>query len=81
MSKMEVPKNAVSDSEKALVYVTGYILAPALENVGNLVRLPNGCGKKNIVGLVPNIYFLQYLNSSNQEKPDLVKKAREYMET
>ena len=73
MSKMEVPKNAVSDSEKALVYVTGDILAPALENVGNLVRLPNGCGKKNIVGLVPN--------SSNQEKPDLVKKAKKYMET
>ena len=43
MSKMKVPKNTVSDCETALVYVTGDILAPALEIVDNLVRLPNGC--------------------------------------
>ena len=44
MSTLEVPKDAVSDSERAWVYVTGDIMAPALENVGNLVRLPTGCG-------------------------------------
>ena len=80
MSKLEVPKDAVSDSERAWVYVTGDIMAPALENVGNLVRLPTGCGEQNMVGLVPNIYVLQYLEGTNQKEPELEKKAKEFME-
>merc|ERR1712106_216596 len=80
MSKLEVPSDAVSDSERAWVYVTGDIMAPALENVGNLVRLPTGCGEQNMVGLVPNIYLLQYLDSTNQKEPELERKAKEFME-
>ena len=79
MSTLEVPKNAVSDSERAWVYVTGDIMAPALENVGNLVRLPTGCGEQNMVGLVPNIYLLQYLDGTKQREPELEKKAKEFM--
>jgi len=79
MSTLEVPKNAVSDSERAWVYVTGDIMAPALENVGNLVRLPTGCGEQNMVGLVPNIYLLQYLDGTKQKEPELEKKAKEFM--
>jgi len=80
LSKLEVPDNAVSESERAWVYVTGDIMAPALENVGNLVRLPTGCGEQNMVGLVPNIYLLQYLDHTNQKEPEIEKKAKEYME-
>ena len=42
-------------------------MAPALENVGNLVRLPTGCGEQNMVGLVPNIYLLDYLTGVGKE--------------
>ena len=80
MSTLEVPKDVVSDSERAWVYVTGDIMAPALENVGNLVRLPTGCGEQNMVGLVPNIYLLQYLEGTKQSEPELEKKAKEFME-
>eukprot|EP00092_Neocalanus_flemingeri_P108736 GFUD01139655.1.p1 GENE.GFUD01139655.1~~GFUD01139655.1.p1 ORF type:complete len:1716 (-),score=430.19 GFUD01139655.1:66-5213(-) len=80
MSKLEVPSDAVSDSERAWVSVTGDIMAPALENVGNLVRLPTGCGEQNMVGLVPNIYLLQYLDSTNQKEPELERKAKQFME-
>jgi len=80
MSTLEVPSDAVSDSERAWVYVTGDIMAPALENVGNLVRLPTGCGEQNMVGLVPNIYLLQYLDSTNQKEPELERKAIQFME-
>merc|ERR1740137_144761 len=80
MAKLEVPGDAVADSERAWVYVTGDIMAPALENVGNLVRLPTGCGEQNMVGLVPNIYLLQYLDSTNQKEPELEKKAKKFME-
>jgi alpha-2-macroglobulin len=80
MSPLKVPSDAVPDSARAWMYVTGDIMAPALENVGNLVRLPTGCGEQNMVGLVPNIYLLQYLNSTNQHKPDLQRKAKQFME-
>ena len=54
-------------------------MAPALENVGNLVRLPTGCGEQNMVGLVPNIYLLDYLTGVGKEMPEIEKKAKNYM--
>jgi len=82
ISKLQLPENLVEGSERAWVEVTGDIMAPALENVGNLVRLPTGCGEQNMVGLVPNIYLLQYLDSVKLESVDsgLIDKAKEYME-
>ena len=80
MSPLIVPSDAVPDSDRAWVYVTGDIMAPALENVGNLVNLPTGCGEQNMVGMVPNIYLMQYLDATNQRDPELQRKAREYME-
>ena len=80
MSPLIVPSDAVPDSDRAWVSVTGDIMAPALENVGNLVNLPTGCGEQNMVGMVPNIYLMQYLGATNQRNPELQRKAREYME-
>ena len=80
MSKLEVPGDAIPDSDRAWVYVTGDIMAPALENVGNLVNLPTGCGEQNMVGMVPNIYLMQYLDATYQKNPELQRKARVYME-
>jgi len=81
MSKLELPEdNLVEGSERAWVEVTGDIMAPALENVGSLVRLPTGCGEQNMVGLVPNIYLLEYLSSTGQKQPELENKAKEFME-
>ena len=77
---LQTPKDIVEDSARAWVYLTGDIMAPALENLGNLVRLPTGCGEQNMVGLVPNIYLLQYLEGTKQKEPELEKKALEFME-
>ena len=79
LSTLETPKDIVEDSERAWVYLTGDIMGPALENVGNLVRMPTGCGEQNMVGLVPNIYLLQYLEGTGQKNEELEEKAKEYM--
>ena len=79
MGRLETPDDVVEDSARAWVYLTGDIMAPALENVGNLVRQPTGCGEQNMVGLVPNIYLLQYLEGTNQKEPELEEKAKEFM--
>ena len=43
------------------------------------VRMPTGCGEQNMIGLVPNIYLLNYLNGTNQKNEELERKAKEYM--
>ena len=96
MSELTVPPEAVGGSARAWVSVTGDILAPALDNPGGLVRLPTGrqwtggppalpslhagCGEQNMVGLVPNIYLLDYLAATGQSQPELERKAKQYME-
>ncbi len=42
LERLEVPKGAVEGSDRAYLHVTGDIMAPALENVGNLVNMPTG---------------------------------------
>ena len=36
------------------------------QNLGNLIRLPSGCGEQNLIRFAPNIYVLQYLEASKQ---------------
>merc|ERR1719158_2035596 len=79
LERLETPKDIVEGSERAWVYLTGDIMGPALENVGNLVRLPTGCGEQNMVGLVPNIYLLDYLRGVNKKMPEIERKAKSYM--
>ena len=43
------------------------------------VRMPTGCGEQNMIGLVPNIYLLNYLKATKQRNKELERKAKEYM--
>ena len=79
MRKLSLPLNTVADSGRAWVHITGDIMAPSLDNLGNLVRQPTGCGEQNMIGLVPNIYLLNYLEATKQKNEELEKKAKEYM--
>ena len=79
LERLELPNNLVEGSDRAYLYVTGDVMAPALENVGNLVRLPTGCGEQNMVGLVPNIYLLDYLRGVDKKMPEIERKAKSYM--
>ena len=42
LEKLVLPENVVEDSARAWVHVSGDIMAPALENIGNLVNMPTG---------------------------------------
>ena len=79
MRKLSLPLNTVADSGRAWVHLTGDLMAPSLDNLGNLVKQPTGCGEQNMIGLVPNIYLLNYLKGTNQKNEELEKKAKEYM--
>ena len=42
LSKLELPETVIEGSDRAWVHISGDILAPALQNIGNLVNMPTG---------------------------------------
>lgn len=55
-------------------------MGPALEGIDSLLRLPVGCGEQNMVLFAPNIYVMQYLNSTRQLTAEIKKKATEFLQ-
>ena len=80
MRRLSLPSNTVGGSGRAWVQLTGDMMAPSLDNLGDLVKQPTGCGEQNMIRLVPNIYLLNYLKGTNQSKPGLERKAKVYMQ-
>ena len=60
--------------------VPGDLMGPALAELDNLLRLPTGCGEQNMINFAPNIYVMQYLNSTRQLTEAIKKKAIEFLQ-
>lgn len=69
----------VSDSQRAFVSVVGDVMGPALSNLDDLLRMPYGCGEQNMVGFVPNVYVLQYLEAAGRLTDRIQSKAVKHM--
>lgn len=78
--KVDIPTEAVSDSEYIEFSVVGDLLGPTIKNLDNLVRMPYGCGEQNMVNFVPNILVVKYLEVTNRKMPAVVAKAKKFME-
>lgn len=76
---LKVPENIVEKSARAFFCVLGDILSSAIQNVQRLIRLPSGCGEQNMALLAPNIYILDYLNSTDQLTEETRMKAISYL--
>ena len=80
LSEISLPlDNLVEGSERAWITVSGDVLAPSMNNLDKLVKMPYGCGEQNMISMVPNIYVVKYLEGTNQNKPDLIAKAKKFM--
>ena len=55
-------------------------MGPTL-NVGNLLRLPYGCGEQNMINFAPGIYIMQYLFTVGQLTTSIENKAKNIMTT
>ncbi|XP_064467079.1 CD109 antigen-like isoform X2 [Ornithodoros turicata] len=64
-----IPKNAVKGSEKITVSAIGDLLGPSVNNLDRLLIMPHGCGEQNMIGFVPNIVVLEYLDRANRLTP------------
>ncbi|GFR33795.1 c3 and PZP-like alpha-2-macroglobulin domain-containing protein 8, partial [Trichonephila clavata] len=68
---LNFPEDAVPDSERAFVDVTGIILGISIKNMNNLVNLPTGCGEQNLVHFTPNYLILDFLSSIGKLNDDI----------
>ncbi|XP_048865436.1 alpha-2-macroglobulin-like protein 1 [Brienomyrus brachyistius] len=73
------PANTVAGSARASVSVLGDVLGRALQNMGDLLSMPYGCGEQNMAILAPDIYILQYLKSTKQLTPAVLNKATDFL--
>ncbi|XP_036313280.1 alpha-2-macroglobulin isoform X6 [Pipistrellus kuhlii] len=78
---LKLPPNVVEDSARASFSVLGDILASAMRNTQNLLKMPYGCGEQNMVLFTPNIYVLNYLNETQQLTPEVKSKAIGFLNT
>uniref|UniRef100_A0A0A1WID3 CD109 antigen n=1 Tax=Zeugodacus cucurbitae TaxID=28588 RepID=A0A0A1WID3_ZEUCU len=77
---VDVPAEAVPDSEYIEFSVVGDLLGPTLKNLDKLVRKPYGCGEQNMVNFVPNILVLHYLEAIGQNMPAITTQAKKYLD-
>ena len=76
-----VPRNAVEDSARTLVSVTGSYLAQTIEGLEGLLQMPFGCGEQNMILFAPNVFVADYLRDTGQIKPEVMAKAERLMIT
>ncbi|XP_062854264.1 alpha-2-macroglobulin-like protein 1 [Trichomycterus rosablanca] len=76
---LDLPLVYVSDSATASVSVLGDLMGRALKNLDSLLAMPYGCGEQNMLLFAPNIFILQYLESSSQLTPEIRSKAEIFL--
>ena len=76
-----VPGNAVEDSARTLVSVTGSYLAQTIDGLEGLLQMPFGCGEQNMILFAPNVFVADYLRDTGQIKPEVMAKAERLMIT
>ncbi len=76
-----VPGNAVDDSARTLVSVTGSYLAQTIKGLEGLLQMPFGCGEQNMILFAPNVFVADYLRDTGQIKPEVMAKAERLMIT
>ena len=76
-----VPFNAVDDSARTLVSVTGSYVAQTIDGLEGLLKMPFGCGEQNMILFAPNVFVANYLRDTGQIKPEIMARAENLMLT
>ncbi|XP_060738507.1 alpha-2-macroglobulin-like protein 1 [Tachysurus vachellii] len=78
---LTLPEIMVEGSATASVSVLGDLMGRALQNLASLLAMPYGCGEQNMLRFAPNIFILQYLESTDQLTPQILSTAQTYLVT
>ncbi|KAF5887088.1 alpha-2-macroglobulin-like protein 1, partial [Clarias magur] len=76
---LNLPHAIVDGSATASFSVLGDLMGRALQNLASLLAMPYGCGEQNMMLFAPNIFILEYLESTNQLTPAIRSTAQNYL--
>ncbi|XP_071492308.1 pregnancy zone protein-like [Diadema antillarum] len=80
MVTLALPEVIVPGSARGRIQVIGDVIGPVMSNLGQLLRMPFGCGEQNMITMAPSIFVMHYLTETNQLTNGISSKALEYME-
>ncbi|KAG8551759.1 hypothetical protein GDO81_004248 [Engystomops pustulosus] len=70
---LALPESHIEGSERAHMLIMGDLMANAVINLEDIIRMPDGCGEQNMAKMSRYLHTLDYLENSNQLTPE--KKA------
>ncbi|KAF7694847.1 hypothetical protein HF521_006570 [Silurus meridionalis] len=76
---LSLPDAIVEGSATASISVLGDLMGRSLQNLASLLAMPYGCGEQNMLRFAPNIFILEYLESTNQLTPAIRSTAETYL--
>ena len=76
-----IPSNAIADSGRVHVAVTGNYLTQSIDGLERLLKMPFGCGEQNMILFAPNVFVARYLQETGQIKPKVMARAENLMIT
>lgn len=53
----------------------------AIKNLDSLLQMPYGCGEQNMLLFAPNIYILNYLQSTRQLTEEILTRATGFLDS
>lgn len=59
----------------------GDLMGRAMKNLDSLLQMPYGCGEQNMVLFAPNIYILNYLQSTRQLTEEIQTRATGFLDS
>jgi uncharacterized repeat protein (TIGR01451 family) len=80
MTTAVLPESWIKGTLRCQVDVYPSTLADLQKGLESLLREPNGCFEQTSTSNYPNLLILDYLRESNQNNPELEKKARDLLE-
>jgi len=59
--------------------VVGNLLGQSLDGLGELLKMPYGCGEQNMLHFAPDVYILKYFKATGQTDRSIVTKAKRFI--
>jgi len=54
-------------------------MGQSLDGLGDLLRMPYGCGEQNMLGFAPDVYILKYFAAIGQTAGPIITKAKDFI--
>ena len=54
-------------------------MGQSLDGLGNLLKMPYGCGEQNMLNFAPDVYVLKYFAATGQTAASVVQKAKQFI--